>query len=727
MENLQLKRYTIREKVGEGGMADVYLAYDNVLNRECAIKIMKLELASDPVARIRFRREADAAATLQHPNIVTIYDVGESNNRPFIVMEYVRGLTLKSLIQQRGAIEKREAIFIATQIAEGLQAAHDAGVIHRDVKPHNILIKADSTAKITDFGIASVQGAIQLTQHDSVMGSVHYLAPECSRGESASEQSDIYSLGIVLYEMLTGDVPYKGDAAVQVAMKHMQEDIPSIRSMNNSIEQSIENIIIKATSKNKLTRYQSAQEMLEDLRQCLKPEHAKDKKIQLAPATPMVEDQTRVFTDLNPESTTKTGMSTRDKVLIGIIGLAVLGLIFLLITSLLGNTSEPETFEMIDVSELSIEEATEQLEALNLEVSDSYTYEPNSDIEVDHVIRTSPESGVMVSEGDEVYLVVSSGESFIMSDFRGRLIEEVREELEAYDFISVKVDYEETNDYEPNEIIDQEGAEVGDELSAQEEYTLTFTVAEPEPFQIPDLTGAHYQEAKSELERLGARVELDPQDSSTLSDEEWLETEFEVVTSMSPRQNTTFTPSERNQITLQYWSRTEREVVQVDKESLIERINFANQLDTSLMTNETVYALELAIQNAQLIVDNDNASQSQVDGALATINEAINLLRPIPVTPSNPTMNTLTEGDDLLSGIADPVVSIRVTNAAGQQIGLGMTNADGSFSISITPQPGNTRVFVTASNTDGLTSETIGVDVVALPDEPEPVDPQPQP
>lgn len=726
MENLQLKRYTIREKVGEGGMADVYLAYDNVLNRECAIKIMKLELASDPVARIRFRREADAAATLQHPNIVTIYDVGESNNRPFIVMEYVRGLTLKSLIQQRGAIEKREAIFIATQIAEGLQAAHEAGVIHRDVKPHNILIKADSTAKITDFGIASVQGAIQLTQHDSVMGSVHYLAPECSRGESASEQSDIYSLGIVLYEMLTGDLPYKGDAAVQVAMKHMQEEIPSIRSMNNSIEQSIENIIIKATSKNKLTRYQSAQEMLEDLRNCLKPEHAKDKRIQLAPATPMVEDQTRVFTDLNPQSNTKTGISTRDKVLIGIIGLAVVGLLFLLLTSLLGNNAaQPEEFEMIDVSELSIEEATQQLEELKLEVSDSYTYEPNSDIEVDHVIRTSPESGTMVSEGDEVYLIISSGESFIMSDFRGRLIEEVREELEDYEFITIRVNYEETNEYEPNEIIDQEGAEVGDELSAQEEYTLTFTVAEPAPFQIPDLTGFNYQEAKRELERLGARVQLDPQDSSTLSDEEWLETEFEVITSMSPRQNSTFTPSERNQITLQYWTKTERDVVKVDKEALIERISFASQLDTSLMTNETVYALELAIQNAQLIVDNENASQSQVDGALATINEAINLLRPIPVTPSNPTVNTLTEGDDIMTGLADPVVSIRVTNAAGQQIGLGMTNADGSFSISITPQPGNTRVFVTASNTDGLTSETIGVDVVPLA-QPEP-DPEPQP
>ncbi len=726
MENLQLKRYTIREKVGEGGMADVYLAYDNVLNRECAIKIMKLELASDPVARIRFRREADAAATLQHPNIVTIYDVGESNNRPFIVMEYVRGLTLKSLIQQRGAIEKREAIFIATQIAEGLQAAHEAGVIHRDVKPHNILIKADSTAKITDFGIASVQGAIQLTQHDSVMGSVHYLAPECSRGESASEQSDIYSLGIVLYEMLTGDLPYKGDAAVQVAMKHMQEEIPSIRSMNNSIEQSIENIIIKATSKNKLTRYQSAQEMLEDLRNCLKPEHAKDKRIQLAPATPLVEDQTRVFTDLNPQSNTKTGLSTRDKVLIGIIGLAVVGLLFLLLTSLLGNNAaQPEEFEMIDVSELSIEEATQQLEELKLEVSDSYTYEPNSDIEVDHVIRTSPESGTMVSEGDEVYLIISSGESFIMSDFRGRLIEEVREELEDYEFITIRVNYEETNEYEPNEIIDQEGAEVGDELSAQEEYTLTFTVAEPAPFQIPNLIGFNYQEAKRELERLGARVQLDPQDSSTLSDEEWLETEFEVITSMSPRQNSTFTPSERNQITLQYWTKTERDVVKVDKEALIERISFASQLDTSLMTNETVYALKLAIQNAQLIVDNENASQSQVDGALATINEAINLLRPIPVTPSNPTVNTLTEGDDIMTGLADPVVSIRVTNAAGQQIGLGMTNADGSFSISITPQPGNTRVFVTASNTDGLTSETIGVDVVPLA-QPEP-DPEPQP
>lgn len=239
---LQLQRYQIIERIGEGGMANVYLAYDKVLKRECAIKILKADLSENPVTLLRFKREADAASKLHHPSIVTIYDVGQSGNRHFIVMEYVKGKTLKSLIQQRGAIEKNEAVFIMQQILEGIVVAHKAGVIHRDIKPQNILIKADGTVKITDFGIATTEGSVQLTQHDSVMGSVHYLAPECARGEQATNQSDIYSLGIVFYEMLTGEVPYKGDGAVQVALKHLNDEIRPVREFNNSIEQSIENI-----------------------------------------------------------------------------------------------------------------------------------------------------------------------------------------------------------------------------------------------------------------------------------------------------------------------------------------------------------------------------------------------------------------------------------------------------------------------------------------------------
>lgn len=717
MENLQLKRYTIKEKTGEGGMADVYLAYDNVLKRECAIKIMKLELSSDPIARIRFRREADAAATLQHPNIVTIYDVGESNNRPFIVMEFVRGLTLKSLIQQRGAIEKREAIFIATQICEGLQAAHEAGVIHRDVKPHNILIKADSTAKITDFGIASVQGAIQLTQHDSVMGSVHYLAPECSRGEAASVQSDIYSLGIVLYEMLTGDLPFKGDAAVQVAMKHMQEDIPSIRAKNNSIEQSIENIIIKATSKNKLTRYQNADEMLVDLKNCLKPEHAHDPKVNLAPVTPIQQEHTRVFSDIVPNTNTNQGMSNRNKILIGVIAAAALGLLILLATSLLGNNQPPtpETFALIDVTDRPMEEAKAQLEAQELIVNPTILYETHDTIEKDRVIRTDPEANTQVEKEQNIQLIVSLGKAFVVENYVGRDIQEVRDLLADIDFINLSVEYEETNEVSDNTIISQEGLTEGEQLDPNREYNLLLKVARPKVFQIPDLRGQNYLEAQAELESLGATVELSPQDSSTLSDELWEQTTFEVITKMTPSQNSSFTPNDDNKITLEYWTKTDRTIVKTDKTELINRITEAREIDTSNMTQESVFSLNLAIQNAQSVLDNPTASQESVNTALKNINDAINLLKTIEVRPTNPDPNPVMAGDTVITGTADPSVTIRITNNQNQEIGLGNTNDDGTFEINIVPQEADTAIFVTASNLDGLTSDPIPVIVTAAP------------
>lgn len=711
MENLQLKRYTIKEKTGEGGMADVYLAYDNVLNRECAIKIMKLELASDPVARIRFRREADAAATLQHPNIVTIYDVGESNNRPFIVMEFVRGLTLKSLIQQRGAIEKKEAIFIATQICEGLKVAHDAGVIHRDVKPHNILIKADSTAKITDFGIASVQGAIQLTQHDSVMGSVHYLAPECSRGEPASIQSDIYSLGIVLYEMLTGDLPYKGDAAVQVAMKHMQEEIPSIRSLNNSIEQSIENIIIKATSKNKLTRYQNAQEMLDDLKTCLLPEHAHDPKLILGQSANELSQETRVFSDFQkaPVSTSNS-MSTRNKVLIGVIGAAVVGLLILLLSTLFNQApAEPTRFELVDLHNMTVEEATTVLEETGLKLNPSIDYQTDETIEKDKIIKTNPAAKTMVTKGDTITLTVSVGKAFIVEDYTNQLLEDVRNKLELAPFIRLNVDYEETNEAKENTVIKQDGLTIGEQLDPTKEYTLNLTVARPAVFQIPDLRGQNYKTAQTELENLGAKVILDEKDSSTLSDEEWENTEFEVVTQMTPSQNSSFTPSDSNSITLTYWSKTEREIIKVDKTLLTNKVAEAQGMDTSIMTQESVYALSLAIKNAENVLANEASTQQVVDDALTALNDAINLLRPIPVKPNAVVPNEIKAGDSIVTGTADPSVSIRITNGNNVEIGLGMSNADGSFSINIAPQEPKTQITIISSNHDGLTSDPVSV------------------
>ena len=388
---LQLQRYQIIERIGEGGMANVYLAFDKVLKRECAIKILKADLSDNPVTLLRFKREADAASKLHHPSIVTIYDVGQSDNRHFIVMEYVKGTTLKSLIQQRGAIEKNEAIFLMEQILEGIVVAHKAGVIHRDIKPQNILIKADGTVKITDFGIATTEGSVQLTQHDSVMGSVHYLAPECARGEQATSQSDIYSLGIVFYEMLTGEVPYKGDGAVQVALKHLNDEIRPVREFNNSIEQSIENIIIKATAKNRSFRYQSAQDMLDDLKVALSDDYKNVSKVVFKSTD---EGETLVFDEIDAKKTSKVSKNPKEKrkkqILIGVIIACVVIIAAIFAIDYFGGNGDPAMVKIPPTEGLSIEEATELLEEAGFEVSERVTYELHEDIEKDLVIRTNP-------------------------------------------------------------------------------------------------------------------------------------------------------------------------------------------------------------------------------------------------------------------------------------------------------------------------------------------------
>ena len=287
--NLIANRYEVFQHIGQGGMADVFLAVDTILNRQVAVKILRSELCTDAVSVLRFEREAQAATALSHPNIVEIYDVGEYKGHHYIVMEYVSGKPLKKMIQQRGALLTEEAIDIMIQLTGATAEAHRRGIIHRDIKPQNVIVKSDGSIKMLDFGIALAKGSMQLTQANNVMGSVHYLAPELAKGQSASPQSDIYALGICLFEMLTGDVPFKADQAVQVALMHMHNDMPEVRSINPQIPQSVENIVIRATAKDPDKRYTSCNEMLEDLRTCLRPERRNEAKLLLNENTRLVE------------------------------------------------------------------------------------------------------------------------------------------------------------------------------------------------------------------------------------------------------------------------------------------------------------------------------------------------------------------------------------------------------------------------------------------------------
>ena len=259
-------RYEIIRSIGEGGMANVYLGYDTILDRNVAIKILRGDLSNDEKFVRRFQREALSASSLSHPNIVEMYDVGEDDGLYYIVMEYVEGKTLKQLLKKRGSLTLSEAIDIMLQLTDGMAHAHDSYIIHRDLKPQNIMIQDDGQIKITDFGIAMALNSTQLTQTNSVMGSVHYLPPEQANGSGSTLKSDIYSMGILMYELLTGKLPYKGENAVEIALKHLKEPLPSIRDEIPDIPQSVENVILRATAKNPKNRYNDAREMLEDLK-----------------------------------------------------------------------------------------------------------------------------------------------------------------------------------------------------------------------------------------------------------------------------------------------------------------------------------------------------------------------------------------------------------------------------------------------------------------------------
>ena len=236
-------RYQIIKTIGEGGMANVYLANDTILDRNVAVKVLRGDLADDEKFVRRFQREAISASSLSHPNIVEMYDVGEDDGNYYIVMEYVDGKTLKSLVKRRGALTLPEVIDIMLQLTSAISCAHDSYIIHRDIKPQNVLILEDGRVKITDFGIAMALNSHELTQTNSIMGSVHYLPPEQANGSGSTIKSDIYSLGILMYELITGKIPFKGDNAVEIAIKHMKEQIPSVCKINPDIPQSIENVI----------------------------------------------------------------------------------------------------------------------------------------------------------------------------------------------------------------------------------------------------------------------------------------------------------------------------------------------------------------------------------------------------------------------------------------------------------------------------------------------------
>lgn len=510
-------RYEILSLIGQGGMADVYKAKDTILNRIVAIKVLRDKLSQDAMALVRFQREASAASRLSHPNVVDIYDVGEYEGMHYIVMEFIRGRTLKELIAQRGALDVDEAIGIMKQLVSAINHAHENNIIHRDIKPQNVLVKDDGTIKITDFGIAVANGSVQLTFNNTVMGSAHYLAPETTQGKEPNEQVDIYSLGIVFYELLTGKVPFTGKTPTEIAIKHLRKPMPFVRDFNPNIPQSVENIILKATAKNLSQRYVSCKEMLYDLIHCLDPEYRDMKRIKVDqnPSKELVKyDNGHLdFEEDKPERNDKKKRNWIPVLMITaaiVIGIVVLVLIasitgIIKISGFLGYQTMPNVIGQTQ------EEAIDTLQDTHFNTSKvSYIYKANDKYEEGTIIKSSYKDGDVILNDSKIVLTVSKGSTYLVPDFTDGTLVDAEYELEKNcPNVKIVVEYKGKKDLDPGIVLKQKGLTPGTRIDPDGKETITFVVSSYPSIVIPsDLLGKDVLDAKDELNNLGIAVVL---------------------------------------------------------------------------------------------------------------------------------------------------------------------------------------------------------------------------
>lgn len=565
MNKMIADRYMIVKHIGSGGMADVYVAMDTLLNREVAIKVLRGELSNDPVALLRFQREAQASCALIHPNIVEIYDVGEDNGSHFLVMEYIRGKTLKQLIHLRGALAVDEAVAVMKQLVSATHEAHKRGIIHRDIKPQNVLVKDDGTIKMVDFGIALAHDALQLTQSDSVMGSVHYLAPELAKGEQATYQSDIYALGIVFFELLSGQVPFSAEQPVQVALKHIREEMPSIKAMILDVPQSVENIILKAAAKKKEYRYRSALEMHQDLTTCLSEVRRNEEKIvfdlmeEKGEGT-IVMDQVK---DVRPASKKKKTSSKKKSsaakhagyaaLIISLVVLASAAILamFFLTNGFSGskNAAVPGCIGMsVQECEAIVSEAGLQLNTSNI------VYELTDSISEGTIIEMIPEEGTELEKGSHVRIKVSKGTYLVMNDYTGMNVNTAKKEIaDDFDHLRVIVVSEESE--EPaGTVIRQELLKPQDRFEPGKSYDVRLVISEYTTLVIPhSLINMDVEAARELLENMGAHVILSRLDAPEVEEGQLSNVVYNVVVNTSPNTGTSYTQEQGAYITLYFY------------------------------------------------------------------------------------------------------------------------------------------------------------------------------
>lgn len=520
-------RYQIIERIGGGGMALVYKAQDILLNRYVAIKVLRQQFVNDEEFIRRFRREAQSAASLSHPNIVSVYDVGQEEDVHYIVMEYIEGQNLNEIIKERAPLQVEESVRIASQIADALDHAHHNQIIHRDIKPHNILIGRNGRVKVTDFGIARAVTSATITQTGSVVGSVHYFSPEHAKGVATGEKSDLYSLGIVLYQMLTGQLPFLGESPISVALKHLQEQFEDPRLVNPMIPQSVENIILKSMRKNPAERYQSAKEMLRDLETSLLPERRTESKLLFSDEEDA--DSTRIIPAIKPTNKAMGGASklSRDsqsadeyrspkkssgkgKAALWI-SLTVIVLLAMLGVALYVNkmVTVPEV-PVPNVVNYTEQEATLKLSEAGIEIG-AIDRVYKEGVEEGIVFEQSKPEGIKVKKGSLIDLKVGIAKPLEkMESVLGLTYEEAVEKLtlKGIDESRIKIKEDFSDTAEPGKIFIQSPEEGMDYDLTDVEVLLTVSKGK-ESTAMPDLYNMTLKEAEAALKELGIPIAKD--------------------------------------------------------------------------------------------------------------------------------------------------------------------------------------------------------------------------
>ena len=516
------KRYEIIRVIGDGGMSRVYLAHDVILDRDVAIKVLHYDFANEEELKKRFQREALSATSLTHPHIVNIFDVGQEDELHYLVMEYIAGKTLKDYIHTHGALSVEHAVSIMQQLVSGISHAHHNGIVHRDIKPQNVLMNGDNDVKITDFGIAMALNSTAHTKTNSVIGTVHYLSPEQARGGMATKRSDIYSLGIVFYELLTGELPFSAETAVAIALKHLQEETPSVRDRFPEIPQSVENVILKATAKDSAHRYATTDDMYDDLLTVLSPERANEPKF----ALPFDDDKTMAIPAIKEarkaavaEDTVKMAPIKEEPVApvkkkkkkwpFVLAGSMLLIVLLLFLLTMMMKPKEIIVPEVVGEEELA---AAEILEKEGF-VIDERLEETSDEYIVGQVTKTVPGAGKKRKEGDGVKIFISTGkDTMVLSDYTGRNFEATKRFLEGYGFLPIEL-IEVFSDEPSGTIISQQPE--ADQPVIPEETELIFTVSKGKELQsLDDLSGMSTKQLEEYAKRTGLKIHIVSEENS---------------------------------------------------------------------------------------------------------------------------------------------------------------------------------------------------------------------